>query len=220
VRNAIFRAGAGNIGNYSECSFNTKGKGTFKGNEDSNPAIGEKNVLHFEDEIKTEVIVPAQNLNKVLVAMKEAHPYEEVAYDVFKMENKNPETGAGMIGEFENAMSEEEFLKLVCKNFNTPVARHTQLLKKQIKTVAFCGGSGSFLLPNAINSNADVFLSSDFKYHQFFDSEGKILVVDIGHFENEQFTTEIFFSLLKENFSNFAIHFSKVITNPVNYFIP
>lgn len=219
VRNAMFNAGAGHIGNYSHCSFNTAGEGSFNANEKANPFVGSKSKLHFEDEIKTEVIVPEHLLNNVISEMQKNHPYEEVAYDIFPLLNKNPQIGAGMVGEYENPISETTFMQILCRNFNVPVARHTELLRKPVKKVAFCGGSGSFLLSSAIVHGADVFMSSDFKYHQFFDANGKILIVDIGHFENEQFTTEIFFSILKENFSNFAIHFSKVITNPVNYYI-
>jgi dinuclear metal center YbgI/SA1388 family protein len=218
VRESLFEAGAGNIGNYDSCSFNISGTGTFRGNENSTPFIGEKGKLSNEKETRVEVIFEAVNERRILKNLLANHPYEEVAFDVYPLENVYQNIGSGMTGEFEKALSGTEFLNLVKKTFNLKVLKHTTLLNKPIKKVAFCGGSGAFLIKNAINSNSDAYISADIKYHEFFDAESKILIVDTGHFENEQFTPEIFYSLIQKKFTTFATYLSKVNTNPVNYF--
>ena len=217
VKEAIFKAGAGTIGNYSECSFNIIGEGTFLPNENTNPYVGEKDKLHTENELRFETIFPDYLKSKVISALINAHPYEEVAYDIYSLENKNTEFGLGMIGELESEINVNDFLKEL-KNIFGGTIRHTNLFNKKIKKVAVCGGSGNFLLNNAISGNADIFISSDFKYHQFFDAENKIIIADIGHYETEQFTKEIFFDILTKKITNFAIHFSEVNTNPINYY--
>jgi hypothetical protein len=218
IRKAIFEAGAGSIGNYTNCSFNTQGQGTFRASTESNPFVGEKNQDHTENETKIEVIFPNYIQSKVVSALIKNHPYQEVAYDIIPLLNSSINTGAGMIGELESEMNETDLLQFISEKFNAQSIRYTRLLGKNVKNIAVCGGSGSFLLSSAIAKGADFFITADFKYHQFFDAEGKIVVADIGHFESEQFTTELFFSLLKEKFSTFAIHFSKINTNPINYF--
>ena len=124
----------------------------------------------------------------------------------------------GMIGELEVEASETDFLQQLKNTFNTGVIKHTALKNSPVKKVAVCGGSGSFLLNRAISAGADFFVSSDFKYHQFFDADNKIVIADIGHFESEQFTKELFYELLTEKFPTFAVHLSEVNTNPVFYF--
>lgn len=218
IRKAIFEAGAGSIGNYTNCSFNTQGQGTFRASTESNPFVGEKNQDHTENETKIEVIFPNYIQSKVVSSLLKNHPYQEVAYDIIPLLNSSINTGAGMIGELESEMNETDLLQFISEKFNAQSIRYTRLLGKNVKNIAVCGGSGSFLLSSAIAKGADFFITADFKYHQFFDAEGKIVVADIGHFESEQFTTELFFSLLKEKFSTFAIHFSKINTNPINYF--
>ena len=217
VRQAIFKAGAGHIGNYDECSYNTDGFGTFRGLEGTNPYVGEKGEQHREKEIKIEVIYSAHLESKILKALFEAHPYEEVAYDIVPLENTAPLVGSGMVGELEVEIDEIDFLKTVKEKMQTGCIRYTKLPGKKIKKVAVCGGAGSFLLKDAIREGGDVFITSDFKYHQFFDAEDKIVIADIGHYESEQFTQELIIELLKEKFINFAAHLSKTNTNPVNY---
>lgn len=217
VREAMFNAGAGSIGNYSECSFNTLGTGTFKGGENTNPFVGEKGKLHEEEEFKVEVIVENHNLSKVLSAMINVHPYEEVAYDVYQLKNEYGRVGSGVVGEIETEQEELEFLKQVKTVFKTDCVRHTNLLDKHVKKVALCGGSGSFLLNNAIRAKADVFITADFKYHQFFDAEDKIVIADIGHYESEQYTKELIYGILTKKITNFAVHLSVINTNPINY---
>ena len=218
VRNALFEAGAGNIGNYDNCSFNLEGLGSFRGNDASNPIKGKKGEVHFEKETRVEMIFSEHRKSSIIKALLTTHPYEEVAYDIYSLDNYNQEEGAGAIGELEVEIDEKEFLSLIKAKFNVPCIKHTALLNKKIKKVAICGGTGSFLLKNAINCNADIFISSDFKYHQFFDAEKKIIIADIGHYETEQFTSELFYDLFKKNFTNFAAYISDTNTNPVNYF--
>lgn len=216
VRNAIFEAGAGTIGNYDQCSFNSRGLGTFRAGESAQPFVGEKNKLHEEPEIRIESIFSAHKQRQIVQAMLEAHPYEEVAYDIYALENSNPLKGAGAIGEIE-PMEEMDFLHLVKDRLKAGCLKHTALLNHPVKKIAICGGSGSFLLQKAIREKADVFLSADFKYHDFFEAENKILIIDAGHFETEQFTIDLFYELLIKKFPTFAICLSKTARNPVFY---
>jgi dinuclear metal center YbgI/SA1388 family protein len=215
---AIFKAGGGQIGNYSECHFRTEGTGTFKGNEKSNPQIGNINVREAFEEFRVEYLVSNYNLRNVLNAMYASHPYEEVAYEIYPIQNSNQFEGAGMIGELETEEDEIAFLTQLKTTFNCGIIRHSQLLGGKIKKVAVCGGSGSFLLSKAIQQKADIFITGDFKYHEFFDAEKQIIIADIGHFESEQFTTNLLAERMKENFTNFAIHLTEHNTNPINYF--
>jgi dinuclear metal center YbgI/SA1388 family protein len=217
VRTGLFNSGCGEIGNYDQCSFNIEGTGTFRAGENTNPFVGNKGEMHQEEEIRVETIFESYKQSKIISAMIAAHPYEEVAYDIYPLSNKNKEVGSGMIGELPKEMSETEFLKHLKQTFNAEGIRYTNLKNKTVKKVAVCGGSGSFLLPAAIQQNCDVFVTADFKYHQFFDAENKIVIADIGHYESEQFTVEIFDAIIKENFSTFATYFSEIKTNPINY---
>ena len=217
VREAMFSAGAGSIGDYSECSFNADGVGTFKGGENTNPTVGKVGELHRENESKIETVVPSHLVNKVITSLKAAHPYEEVAYDVFDLQNRHENVGSGVVGELENEEEELAFLKRLKNDLNTDCVRYTNLLDKKVKRVAICGGSGSFLLNNAIGAQADVFITGDFKYHQFFDSENKIIIADVGHYESEQYTSELIYEILNEKFPNFAVSLTENNTNPVNY---
>jgi len=218
VRQEIFKAGAGHIGAYDMCSFSAPGEGTFRGSEESDPYVGEKGTFHTEAEIRIETVFPKEREKQITRALIQSHPYEEVAYDIYPLANKYDRAGSGAIGELEKPLDERSFLGLLKERFGTPVLRHTNLLDRNIKRIALCGGSGSFLLPAAISSGADAFVSGDFKYHQYFDADGRILVADIGHYESEQFTKEIFYELLTKKFTKFAVHLSEVNTNPVNYF--
>ena len=219
VRQALFEAGAGNIGNYDSCSFNQSGLGSFKGNDKTNPYVGEKNQLHFEEETRIETIFPKHIQNKVIKALLKSHPYEEVAYDIYPLDNDFTQGGTGMIGELAEPADELDFLQNLKEIFNCRVIKHTQLLGKPIKKVAVCGGSGSSFLNKAIAQNADIYISGDFKYHQFFDAEQQIIIADIGHYESEQFTKEVFYELLTKKFPKFAVRLSEISTNPVNYLI-
>lgn len=218
VRQTLFDAGAGRIGNYDECSFNTQGTGTFRGSENTNPFVGKKGVQHREQEERMEMIFESFRQNEIINALLKAHPYEEVAYDIYPLDNIHQNIGAGMIGDLKKPVSENSFLKLIKKNMKAGIIRHTKLKGKNVQRVAVCGGSGSFLLKDAINGGADVFVTADFKYHQFFDAEGKIVIADIGHYESEQFTTEILRDFLSDNFSTFAVRLAETATNPIHYF--
>jgi len=218
VRAEIFLAGAGHIGNYDNCSYNMDGQGSFRAKEGANPHVGEMGKVHFESEIRFETIFPAHKQSNVISALLKSHPYEEVAYDIYPLDNVYEKIGAGMIGELEEPIPEKEFFDKIKEVFNINCIRHTQFLEKNIRKVAVCGGSGSFLLGKAMSKSSDVFITGDFKYHQFFDAEKQILIADIGHYESEQFTKELFYDILTKKFPNFAFYFSEENTNPVNYY--
>ena len=217
VREAVFAAGAGEIGKYDKCSFSTEGLGTFRGGDEANPYVGEIDEFHFEKEARFETVLFKHSKNKVINALLKAHPYEEVAYDLYPLENTVPEVGAGMIGELPGAENEIDFLSRLLDIFGCKTIRHTYLLGKPVRKVAVCGGSGSFLLPAAIAAGADIFVTADMKYHDFFDAEEKIIIADIGHYESEQFTKELFYEILLKKFPNFALRLSEVKSNPVLY---
>ncbi len=219
VRSAIFEAGGGQIGNYSECSFNTEGIGTFKPGERTKPFVGERGKRQQENEMKIEVIFPYFLESKIITALKKVHPYEEVAYDVVSLSNNWQHTGSGVVGELTYAMDEKDFLGMVKKLFGVPVIRHTALLNKPVKKIALCGGAGSFLISKALATVADAYITADIKYHEFFDANGRMLLADIGHYESEQFTIELLQEILVQKFPTFAVLKTEVKTNPVNYFL-
>ncbi|MEY4934183.1 MAG: hypothetical protein RIS64_542 [Bacteroidota bacterium] len=220
VLNALYAAGAGQIGDYENCSFRTAGTGTFRPIRNANPHIGTLNQDEEVVENRIEVVLEAHLQNKILKAMRQAHPYQEVAYFLTALENENQTVGAGIVGEYDadNAPSEMDFLKNLKQKMVAGVVRYTQLRDKSVRRVAICGGSGSFLLGNAISAGADVFVTADFKYHEFFDADGKIVIADIGHFESEQFTIELLTNVLQNKFKKICIFSTKKDTNPVNYF--
>lgn len=217
VLEALNRAGAGQIGNYKNCSFRVAGTGVFEPGETANPTMGERNKREEVQENRIEVILPSYLKNTVLTALFKAHPYEEVAYYLSALENTDQETGAGMVGTLEKEMEEIDFLQMLKKKMALKVVKHTPLLGRKVKRIAICGGSGSFLLPKAIQQQADVYISADFKYHEFFDSDSKIIIVDIGHYESEVFTKELIFTILNKNFTNIALNLSEEVTNPISY---
>ena len=218
VRSAIFNAGAGNIGNYSECSFNVSGSGTFKAGEGTHPYVGKRGERHVEPEVKIEVVFPSFNEKNILSAMKEAHPYEEVAYDVVSLENKYNNIGSGVVGELPNELEGSQFLNHLKRVFSSEVIRHTRLPNKKIQRVAVCGGAGSFLIHNALAAGADAFVTADMKYHDFFETSERMLIADIGHYESEQFTINLLEEYLLQKFPTFAVLKTEVVTNPVHYF--
>ena len=218
VRDALFKAGAGNIGNYSKCSFNIKGTGSYMGNENSNPLVGEKGEIRFEDEVQIGVTFQKHLQSSVLKALYDSHPYEEVAYEVTTLENTNPQIGMGMIGELNKEVNERDFLSFLKDTMKTDCIRHSKLLKKPIKKIAVLGGSGSFAIETAKQSGANVFVTADLKYHDFFKAENSILLADIGHYESEQYTKELLASFLNKKISNFAIILSQINTNSITYF--
>lgn len=217
VLNELYKTGAGSIGNYSNCSFRVEGTGTFMPKEGATPKVGEANLQEEVEENRIEVIFPAHLSGEMIDALKKAHPYEEVAYFLQPTTNRNQEVGSGMIGELEKPMPSIDFLEFLKENMDLELIRHTKLIKDKIKKVAVCGGSGSFLLKAAISKKADIFISADFKYHEFFDAEDKIIIADIGHYESEVFTKDLIYDLLSKKFSTFALDLSGIKTNPINY---
>jgi len=218
VMESMFKAGAGQIGNYSECSFLSEGKGSYKPNINATPFLGETGKQHQENELKIEVLVSAHKLSQVVNSLIANHPYEEVAYDIIPLHNKNQHEGSGMIGELETEMNTLDFLSQLKQTFNCKVIRHTKIHKSKIKKIAWCGGSGSFLLSDAKRLKAHIFITGDFKYHEFFDAENQIIIADIGHFESEQFTIDLIGELLSKKFTKFAPCLTEINTNPVKYF--
>lgn len=216
VRKAMFDAGAGHIGNYDSCSYNLEGYGTFRALEGSNPFVGEKGQIHKEPETRIEVILPDWAEKNVINAMIEAHPYEEPAYDVYVLNNDFARVGSGMIGRLKSPVNVMDFLKKVKEIFGG-VVRYTDPVKETVECVAWCGGTGVQFMEAAIKQGADIYITADVKYHQFFDAQSKILLADLGHYEIEQFTKELFYEIISKNFTNFAVHLSETKTNPINY---
>lgn len=219
VRNAVFEAGAGHIGNYSECSFNAAGEGTYKAGNNTNPFSGEKNIRHTESEIKTEIIFPQWLQPRIIEALLASHPYEEAAYDLVKLSNNFSSAGSGLLGELPELMDEADFLQHIKKSFNLQVIRHTPLTGNPVKSVALCGGAGSFLINKALGAGAGFYITADIKYHEFFDANGRMVIADIGHWESEQYTIDLLYEILKEKYPTFALRKTEVHTNPVCYFI-
>ncbi|HKK82584.1 MAG TPA: Nif3-like dinuclear metal center hexameric protein [Prolixibacteraceae bacterium] len=217
VRDAIFAAGAGTIGEYDSCSYNIAGQGTFKAGDHTTPYVGEKGKLHFEKETRIETIYPAYLQGHVISALLNAHPYEEVAYDIYPVENKHPQIGLGVVGELPDETDAKDFLTQLKNTFQCTAIRHTAIHKSKVSKIALLGGSGSSFINSAMAAGADVFVTADFKYHQFFDAKNKIIIADIGHYESEQFTKELFYEIVTNKFSKFAVRLSDVNTNPVNY---
>ncbi|NJB70729.1 dinuclear metal center YbgI/SA1388 family protein [Saonia flava] len=218
LKESLFNAGAGNIGNYSNCSFSVDGIGTYKPEEQSNPTKGKIGEIHYENETQICVTYDKKAEPKILKALFHNHPYEEIAYEVLTLENTNQNIGMGMIGELEEPMNEKEFLKLLRVNMKAKGIRHSELLGEQIKKVAVLGGSGAFAIGAAKEAGANIFVSADIKYHQFYEAEGKMIVADIGHYETEQFTKNLLVDYLTKKIPNFAVSLSESITNPIKYY--
>ena len=217
VLDALFDAGAGNIGNYDHCSFQVQGEGTFRGNEHSNPTIGDPGKEEKVDEVRVEVLVPNHGLSHVLKAMHTSHPYEEVAHYITPLSNQNQEVGAGMVGNLPKELSPQKFLEVLKERMELNVIRHTAFVSEKVQRVAVCGGAGSFLLSSAKAKNADIYITADFKYHEFFESNGELVIADIGHYESEVFTKELLLDTLTKKFTKFAFRLSQVDTNPIKY---
>lgn len=219
VESALFEAGAGKVGNYSACSFVSEGIGSFLPEKNANPFTGEVGKRHSEKENKVEVIFPAWREQSLLEAMRKSHPYEEISYEVYHMENSNLQYGSGLIGELEVPISEHELLIKLKETFQVPMVRHSKLLNKKLSKIAVCGGAGAFLIQQAKQAGADILVTADLKYHDFFEAENQLVLADIGHFESEQYTIELFMDIFKENFPTFAHLKNYISTNPVEYSI-
>lgn len=215
LRNALFAAGAGHIGAYDECSFGLEGKGTFRPGAGSKPFVGESGERHAEAELRLEMVYPTTSERAVVAALMATHPYEEAAYDLLPLLNTNAQLGTGMIGDLPEALAEEEFLAKVKEAFGLKVVRHTRLLEKPVKRIAWCGGSGAILINKAKAAGAHVYLTGDVKYHEFFDADNTLVVADIGHFGSEQFTMHLIQRRLRELFPTFAVRLTENVTDPI-----
>jgi len=218
VRESILKAGAGFIGNYDMCSFNSEGTGTFRPLENTKPFIGTTNDISFVREIKIETIVPSHLLKKVINALINSHPYEEVAYDIYPLQNSYNKAGSGIIAETEDFIDVIKFMEFLKQTLNIKYIKHSKIIKNNIKKIAICSGSGSFLIKEAINKNVDLFITGEIKYHQYFEAEDKIILIEIGHYESEKIIKDFFYDFLNKNLTKFAIHKSKIDTNPIKYF--
>ncbi|WP_109299334.1 Nif3-like dinuclear metal center hexameric protein [Aquimarina sp. AU474] len=217
LKTKLFKAGAGAIGNYTNCSFSSEGIGTFRASDKANPTLGEIGKTHYENETQIQVTYPKHLERIIIKALFENHSYEEVAYEITSLENNNQHIGMGMIGELVEPMEEVSFLKHIKETFKTGCVRHSELLDKPIKKVAVLGGSGSFAIKNAQRAGADIFITADLKYHQFYEAEKRLILADIGHYESEQYTKNLIVSYLRKKISNFAIILSDKNTNPIQY---
>ena len=217
VRNAIFNAGAGNIGEYDSCSYNLEGEGTFRAKEGADPHVGEIGELHFEPEVRIETIIPVMKKNEVIRALIAVHPYEEPVYDLYPINNNWSEHGSGAVGVLPEPMQEQEFLYMLKDVFKLHHINHSHLRGKEIREVALCGGSGAFLINSAINYGADVFITGEAKYNDYYDVEDQLLLAVIGHYESEICTKEIFYEAISKKYPNFALYLSAFDSNPVNY---
>lgn len=217
IRDKIFEAGGGNIGNYLNCSFSSAGIGSFQGNDNSNPVIGNPMEMQYVDETKIEITFAKHLEYEIIKALKKCHPYDEIAYEIKTIDNENQSIGMGMVGELDKAIEEEEFLNYTKERMNCNVIKHSNFLNKKIKKVAVLGGSGGFAIEDAKSNKVDAYITSDLKYHDFFVAENQILLIDIGHYESEQFTKNLLTEYLKKKIPNFAILLSEINTNPINY---
>lgn len=218
VLHKLHEAGAGMIGNYEHCSFTSSGIGTFQPNNKANPHIGKPSKKENVNENRIELIFPSHLETQIIVALRKVHPYEEVAYFITALTNTNQEIGAGLVGNLKIEINCLDFLSSIKEKFKLTVLKHTKIHKTNVKRIAVCGGAGSFLLPKALQANADIFITADYKYHEFFDAENRITILDIGHYESEVFTKELIYDYLKEKMANIALNLSEVVTNPINYF--
>jgi dinuclear metal center YbgI/SA1388 family protein len=217
VRRALFEAGCGSIGNYDGCSFNVEGRGTFRAGEGTHPFCGEVGEEHHEEEVRIETVVPAHKEGSAVKALLDVHPYEEPAYDLFPMKNKWSQAGAGAVGEFDEPMTVDAFLHLLKDTFDVGSVRYNAYRGTTIRKVALCGGAGSFLLPLAVSAHADAFVTGEMKYHEFFGHEDELLLAAIGHYESEQYTKEIFYSIIKGLCPELPVYLCATVTNPVKY---
>lgn len=217
VRQSLFDAGCGCIGHYDSCSYNLEGEGTFRAQEGTQPYCGKIGELHTEKEIRIETVLPDYKKAEAIKALLTVHPYEEPAFDIYPLQNTWAQAGAGIIGELEVPETELEFLKRIKKTFEVGCLKHNKLTGREIQTVALCGGAGAFLIPLAINNRADVFITGEIKYHDYFGHENDILLAEIGHYESEQYTKEIFYTIIRDLFPHFEVQLTKVNTNPIKY---
>jgi dinuclear metal center YbgI/SA1388 family protein len=218
LRDALFEAGGGNIGNYVDCSFTTPGEGSFMAKDNASPFVGEIGKRHYEPEQKLEVVFEGFKEKALLNALIKNHPYEQVAYEIIGLENSYQNVGSGIFGNLDREYEEAELLEKIKTLFNLKMIKHTPFLGKRVKKLAICGGAGSFLIPHAIASGADIYISADMKYHEFFDANGRILIADMGHYESEQFTIDLLAEVLQQKFTTFAVLKTGIVTNSVQYF--
>lgn len=217
VREALFAAGCGCIGQYDSCSYSCEGKGTFRPLEGTRPFCGVIGKLHTASEVRVETILPAHCKADVLQVLLDNHPYEEPAFDFYPVRNDWSQVGAGVVGELEKPMECRDFLWKVKQTFGVECIRHNGFNDRKIATVALCGGAGAFLIPQALHGKADAFVTGEIKYHEYFGYENDILLVQAGHYESERYTIELFSEVLGKSFPGLRIRQTECNTNPIKY---
>lgn len=217
LKEALFAAGAGTIGAYDCCSFTSNGVGSFRAGDDTHPYCGEKGVIHHEPESRVEVVLPAYLKSRIVRALLESHPYEEPAYDLIPIANDYTHAGIGVVGNLSHPVSARQLLQQVKEQTQCSVVRHNTLPDKMVQRIALCGGAGSSLIGAALAAKADVFITGEIGYHQFFGYENQIVLAEIGHYESEQHTKDIFCEVITKKIPNFALYYTTVETNPIKY---
>ena len=217
LRKALFKAGAGHIGNYSSCSFYVEGSGTFLASDNCNPYRGEVGHIHTEKEVRIETIFPSYLKSSIISSLLSAHPYEEPAFDLYKLENAWQQAGSGIIGNLPEWEDELIFLQRIKDVLNVECLKHSALTGRKLRTVAICSGGGAFMINDAITSGADIFITGEAKYNDYFNVENKILLAVIGHYESEICTKDLFFHIISKKFPTFAVQNSMVNSNPIKY---
>lgn len=217
IKQAVFEAGGGNIGNYADGWFGVQGTAGFKPKAGANPSIGSIDHYMSKPEMKLEFVFPSHLQQGILQALKKVHPYEEFDYKIIRLENTNQEVGAGLVGDLSMPENTDDFLRRIKAVFGCGVIKYAGKKPSKINKVALCGGAGFFLLHAALSAGADVYITADVKYHEFFDAENRILLADIGHYESEQFTKELIADKLSAALGDLTLLVSNTDTNPVNY---
>lgn len=213
----LYQAGAGQIGDYTHCSYQLDGQGTFLPGAEAKPTIGEKGKVEYVQEKRLEVIYPAYLERRIIATLYKNHPYEEPAFDLIPLSNSLNDVGAGMIGSLATPMQFSDFLIFIKEKMELRALRHSPAIKEKVQKIALCGGAGSFLIRPAIAQGADVLVTSDLKYHEFFDADNKLILTDIGHYESEKYTKALLYDFLIKKMSNIALILSETITNPISY---
>lgn len=214
VRTALGNSGAGHLGNYKECSFSSEGEGRFKPCDGANPYIGETNTLESVHEVKIETIVPQKILDKVISAMIKSHPYEEVAYDLYKLENKGDSVGLGRYGKLRTQMTFKELGLILKEKLDIKHLRVVGDLEEKVSKVAIVTGSGADMVKKAFKCGCDVLITGDMKYHDAQDTlDIGMKVIDCGHFDTEKVFADIMFEYINKEFDIEVIK-SNINLNP------
>lgn len=219
LKKALAEAGAATIGEYDFCYFEQEGTGSFRPGIKATPHIGEKEKLSEITEIKLETIVPVRTVSSVIKALLQTHPYEEPAYDLYKLENDFQNYGLGAIGDLEKEVSMNEFLKIVTNKLKIDNVRFSRPENsKRIKRVAVMGGSGGDMWRKALSQGADAYLTAECDHHTFLDAKGKLFIVEATHQATEQFAVQGLTNYIKSKYANLEVVTSQEDCDPILYY--